>query len=165
MAEETEGKNETKLPLEGSLRKSDQALVVKTTPPELLETANKLKEQGYTTVVSLSAVDYPKDGKMTLIVHVTGYELPPGYPKMVEIQVDLPRENPRVPSLINVWTSVDFQEREAYEMFGITFEGHPDLRHILLDPEEFKDLRPLRKDFVVKEENIMLKENWGDYRG
>lgn len=164
MGEETAA-SKVPLPVEGNIRKSDGAYVIKTTPDHLVEVAHSLKNEGYTTVVSLSAVDYPKEGKLTLIVHVTGYALGGDKPKMVEIQVDLPRDEPRVPTLTGVWTSADFQEREAFEMFGIIFEGHPDLRHILLDPEEYKELRPLRKDFVVKEENIMLKENWGDYRG
>jgi NADH-quinone oxidoreductase subunit C len=51
-----------------------------------------------------------------------------------------------VPSLTTVWRGAEFQEREAYDLFGITFEGHPDLRRILMW-EEFKDF-PMRKDYV-----------------
>jgi NADH-quinone oxidoreductase subunit C len=51
-----------------------------------------------------------------------------------------------VPSLTPVWRSAEFQEREAYDLFGIQFEGHPDLRRLLMW-EEFKDF-PMRKDYV-----------------
>jgi len=158
-------KEEASQRLKGEIRKTDGALVIKTDLENLLETAQKLKEEGYDHVISLTAIDYPKDKKMILVMHVEGFEVPEEQPRVVELQVELDRDNPKVPTLTNIWPSTEFQEREAFEMFGIIFEGHPDLRHLLLSPEEFKELRPLRKDFVVKEEDIMLKENWGDYRG
>jgi len=56
------------------------------------------------------------------------------------------RENPSLPSLFPVWQGADFQEREIYDLFGISFEGHPDLRRIFLW-EGFPGY-PLRKDFI-----------------
>jgi NADH-quinone oxidoreductase subunit C len=56
-------------------------------------------------------------------------------------------ESPKVPSLSDVWTAAEYHEREAFEMLGIVFEGHPDLRRLLL-PEDWNDLPPLRKDYV-----------------
>ncbi len=56
--------------------------------------------------------------------------------------------NPVVPSLSNIWKGAEMHEREAYEMLGINFEGHPDLRKLLL-PEFWSDKPPLRKDYVV----------------
>src|SRR5438128_94093 len=56
------------------------------------------------------------------------------------------RDNPVVPSLVEVWTGAEYQERETYEMLGVNFQGHPDLRKILL-PEDWNDLPPLRKDY------------------
>jgi NADH-quinone oxidoreductase subunit C len=55
------------------------------------------------------------------------------------------RDNPTVPSVISLWQGADFQEREIYDLFGITFEGHPNLKRILLW-EGFPG-HPLRKDF------------------
>lgn len=57
------------------------------------------------------------------------------------------RENPSTHSLIHLWRSVDFQEREIFDLLGIKFEGHPDLRRILLD-DDFKG-HPLRKDYPL----------------
>ncbi len=57
------------------------------------------------------------------------------------------RNSPQVPSLVSVWPGVDLQEREAYDLMGITFEGHPDLRRIFLW-EGFQG-HPLRKDYLI----------------
>jgi len=126
-------------------------------PAELPSVAQTLKEKGYDHVISLSAVDYPKSNEIHLVIHVSSYTKKDIEPKIFEIRVKLNRDNPRVPSLVKIWPSAEFQEREAYEMFGIVFENHPDLRNILLDPEEFSGVHPLRKDYIVQVEDIMLK--------
>jgi NADH:ubiquinone oxidoreductase subunit C len=56
-------------------------------------------------------------------------------------------ESPKVPSLAEVWTAAEYHERETFEMLGIQFEGHPDLRRLLL-PEDWNDIPPLRKDYI-----------------
>ena len=56
-------------------------------------------------------------------------------------------ENPRVPTVTGVWSTANWHERETYDMFGIVFEGHPDLRRMYL-PDEFEH-HPLRKDFPL----------------
>ena len=56
-------------------------------------------------------------------------------------------ESPKVPSLTDVWVGAEYHERETFEMLGIVFEGHPDLRRLLL-PEDWNDIPPLRKDYV-----------------
>jgi len=67
----------------------------------------------------------------------------------IVLKVDLPREKPEVPSVADLWRTADWHEREAYDMFGIVFNNHPDLRRILLadDWEGY----PLRKDYVEPE--------------
>lgn len=75
------------------------------------------------------------------VYHITSYL----EEYMVELHVRIPRDDPKIDSLTNVWKGADYPEREAYDMMGITFEGHPDLRRILL-PEDCLFF-PLRKDF------------------
>ena len=58
-------------------------------------------------------------------------------------------DSTRLPTLRDVFYSVEFHEREIFEMFGVFFEGHPDNRRLLL-PEDWADLPPLRKDFAIK---------------
>jgi len=67
----------------------------------------------------------------------------------VVLKVRVPRDNPVVPSVAGLWSSALFQEREAYDMFGLQFEGHPNLKRIYLW-DEFAD-HPLRKDYVPEE--------------
>ncbi|MFM7579232.1 MAG: NAD(P)H-quinone oxidoreductase subunit J, partial [Microcystaceae cyanobacterium] len=67
-------------------------------------------------------------------------------PEEVRIKVYLPRENPRVPSVYWLWRSADWQERECYDMYGIVYDGHPNLKRILM-PEDWIGW-PLRKDYI-----------------
>ncbi|MGQ9455726.1 MAG: NADH-quinone oxidoreductase subunit C [Armatimonadota bacterium] len=67
--------------------------------------------------------------------------------RKVVLRVDLERNNPSVDSVTSVWKSADWQEREAYDLMGVKFVGHPDLRRILL-PEDWEGY-PLRKDYVI----------------
>jgi len=67
-------------------------------------------------------------------------------PEEVRVKVFLPRENPTMPSVYWIWKSADWQERETYDMFGIVYEGHPNLKRILM-PEDWVGW-PLRKDYI-----------------
>ncbi len=109
----------------------------------LVEFATALRDEfGYDYLASLTGVDYLPEGKMEVVYHVsrsTG-----GAPLVFKVQA--PREDPvRVPSLVSVYPGAEFQEREAWDLLGIRFEGHPDLRRILMW-EGFHG-HPLRKDW------------------
>jgi len=67
-------------------------------------------------------------------------------PEEVRVKVSLPRENPSVPSVYWIWKAADWQERETYDMYGIVYEGHPNLKRILM-PEDWVGY-PLRKDYI-----------------
>jgi NADH-quinone oxidoreductase subunit C len=120
----------------------------------LVKAASLLKSMGFDHVKSVTVVDRVKEKVFQVGYHVSSFSNPELAKVIVELATTIPREdNAKVPSLTGVWTSAEFQEREAYEFFGIVFEGHPDLRPILLAPD-VAEKRPLRKDFVVKEEGI-----------
>ncbi len=70
-------------------------------------------------------------------------------PEEVRVKVFVPRDDPRVPSVYWIWKSADFQERESYDMYGIVYEGHPNLKRILM-PEDWVGW-PLRKDYISPE--------------
>ncbi len=123
-------------------------------PEDLRKAAEKLKAEGFDHVVSLTAVDYPKKGVIRLVYHVSSYLNPEIAGAIIGLGLEVERrERPKAPSLSDIWVSAEFMEREVYEFFGIEFEGHPDLRPLLLVPS-LAEKHPLRKDFVVKEEGI-----------
>lgn len=69
----------------------------------------------------------------------------------VTLKVDLDRENPEIASVTDVWRGAEWQEREIFDLFGIKFSSHPDLRRILL-PEDWEGY-PLRKDYVIPDQD------------
>jgi NADH-quinone oxidoreductase subunit D/NADH-quinone oxidoreductase subunit C/D len=127
-------------------------------PERLLEFATYLRDElKYDLLSSVTGVDYLPEGKMEVVYHA--YRTSGGGPMVFKAQV--PRDRPVVPSLISVYPGVDFQEREAWDLLGIRFEGHPDLRRILMW-EGFEG-HPLRKDWheaYYEEEGKPFKNRW-----
>jgi NADH-quinone oxidoreductase subunit C len=95
---------------------------------------------------NLSGLDYPKQNAIQVVYHLFSYPLR----HWIVLKVNAPRDNPVVPTVSGVWRAADWQEREAFDLLGVTFTGHPDLRRILM-PEDWPG-HPLRKDFVEPEE-------------
>jgi NADH-quinone oxidoreductase subunit C len=90
-------------------------------------------------------VEHQKEGYLEVVYHLYSMELKHG-PLILRLRTANRADNACVPSLTPVWRGAEFQEREAYDLYGITFEGHPDLRRILMW-DGFKDF-PMRKDYV-----------------
>ena len=97
-------------------------------------------------LANLSGVDYVADDRMAVVYDLWSFELHHTF----AVKVYCPRADPHVPSVLDLWAAADWNEREAYDMFGIRFDGHPDLRRILCadDWEGY----PLRKDYVFPRE-------------
>ncbi len=112
-------------------------------PHALVEVAQALRDDlGFDYLTSVTGVDLIDDGKLESVYHVTSIEQG-GKPLVLKAQVE--RDNAILPSVYSVWPGAEFQEREAYDMFGIRYDNHPDLRRILTW-DEF-DGHPLRKDW------------------
>ncbi|MGB9898664.1 NADH-quinone oxidoreductase subunit C, partial [Thermanaerothrix sp.] len=124
----------------------------------LLEVVRLLRDEyGYDYLSSVTGVDYLPEGKMEVVYHL--YKTLGG-PALV-LKVQTPREDARVPSLVPLYRGAEFQEREAWDLLGIRFEGHPDLRRILMW-EGFAGF-PLRKDWrepYFEEEAKPYKSRW-----
>ncbi len=90
-------------------------------------------------------IESTKPGYLEAVYHLYSMELKHG-PAVIRVRTVNRMTDIRVPSLTPVWRSAEFQEREVYDLYGIMFEGHPDLRRILLW-DGFKD-HPMRKDYV-----------------
>lgn len=89
----------------------------------------------------LTGIDWPDKNEIHVVVHAFSYK----HKHRVVLKVALPRDNPSMPTLSCVWSAANWQERECYDLLGVNFEGHPDLRRIML-PDDWKG-HPLRKDY------------------
>ncbi len=124
----------------------------------LVSTMLKLRDElGYDYLSSVTGVDYLPDNKMEVVYHLrksTG-----GAPLVIKTQVD--RANPTISSIVSVYPGAEFQEREAWDLLGIKFDGHPDLRRILMW-EGFAGF-PLRKDWkeaYYVDDGKPFKDRW-----
>ena len=95
-------------------------------------------------LMCLSAVDYT-GGKLGVVYHLSSMK----WNHKFTLKVDVTVENSHVQSVESVWKTANWHEREAFDMIGIVFDGHPDLRRILL-PDDWEG-HPLRKDYKVPE--------------
>ncbi|KAL3613560.1 hypothetical protein CASFOL_042594 [Castilleja foliolosa] len=102
---------------------------------------------GYNYLRSQCSYDVAPGGLLASVYHLTRIEYGVDQPEEVCIKVFTSRRNPRIPSAFWVWKSVDFQERESYDMLGISYDNHPRLKRILM-PESWIGW-PLRKDYIA----------------
>lgn len=122
---------------------TDEKLTVTVPVQDLLALMRELKENpeyDYNFLSNLTAVDYPEN--FTIVYNLVSFSH--GNDLMVKVKAE-DKENPTVPSLTPIWRGADWQERETYDLLGIIFSGHPNLKRILLD-DQFEGY-PLRKDF------------------
>lgn len=90
---------------------------------------------------NLTAVDWIKRDVIELVYHLFSYV----HRHAICVKVDLPRAAPRAPTVVPVWPTANWLEREQYDLLGVVFEGHPDLRRLLM-PDDWVG-HPMRKDF------------------
>ncbi len=139
-------------------RKGYTGIVVNT--DKLVEVATAIRDDlGFNYLSSATAVDYLGQGDhLEMVYHA--FSVPAGGPGLV-FKAQTNRDNPSIPSLIRVWPGADFQEREAYDLYGIRFPGHPNLKRILL--WDGFDGHPMRKDWheaYYEEENKPFDTRW-----
>ncbi len=99
--------------------------------------------QAFNYLTSITAVDFIEENYLEVVYHLVS--MAKGTLLVLKVRT-ADRDDPVVPSVIDIWRTAEFQEREIYDLFGIRFAGHPDLRRIFLW-DEFKGY-PLRKDFL-----------------
>jgi NADH-quinone oxidoreductase subunit C len=139
------------------------AVVVHCNREDYLDLCRALHDDGYAMPIGVTGVDY--------LTH-PGRRLPSGIgPERFEVVVELldlnrhqrvrvrcqvPASDPRVPTLFDLWPGSEFHERETYDMFGIVFDGHPDMVRILM-PDDWEG-HPLRKDYDTGHVPVQFKE-------
>lgn len=133
-----------KLP-DGAYLEEKEMIVVHVKKESYYNFLKMLKEEfKFDLFIDLCGVHYPARKEIEVVVHLMStYHF-----NRIRVRCPLPEENPVISSIVSVWKGADWFEREAYDMLGIRFEGHPNLKRILL-PEGFPDF-PLRKDFPFR---------------
>jgi NADH-quinone oxidoreductase subunit C len=117
---------------------------------DIVEIAKHIRDEvGFDHAESVSATDYPKTGDIEVIYHLGSYTRENLSSQILSLSTRTDRTNARLPSLIGVFKSVEYHERESFEMVGVYFENHPRNDRFLL-PEDWADIPPMRKEFRIK---------------
>ena len=90
---------------------------------------------------NLTAVDWIKQTRIDVVYHLYSY----AHHHAITVKIELPRDNAVVPSVAGIWRAADWNEREQYDLLGVQFTGHPDLRRLLM-PDDWVG-HPMRKDY------------------
>jgi NAD(P)H-quinone oxidoreductase subunit J len=120
--------------------------IIKVEPEFLLPIATALYAYGFNYLQFQGGSDQGPGQDLVSIYHLIKVGDNADRPEEIRVKVFLPRENPKVPSVYWIWKTADWQERESYDMYGIIYEGHPNLKRILM-PEDWVGW-PLRKDYI-----------------
>ena len=129
-------------------------IVIAVNRDRIMEAAQRIVELGFDHLASVEGVDLPKENAIEVIYHAESYEEELRN-TIVELKTRVARDDPKLQSLINVWPNALYLERETWDMLGVVFEGHPELKRLLLPPW-WDDIPPLRKDYKVKVEGIIV---------
>jgi NADH-quinone oxidoreductase subunit C len=127
---------------------------IEVAPAAIGATLERLRAKGFGALMSVHGCDlYPDEPRFE--VHYELLDMTALDRLTVKVRVGL--EDPHVPSVTPAWPTANFQEREVYDMFGVVFDGHPDLRRILM-PEDYEG-HPQRRDFPIGGEPILFTHN------
>jgi NADH-quinone oxidoreductase subunit C len=139
----------------------DRATIV-VEPARIRTVLQALREEGYAFMASVHGVDYyPQEPRLGVLYEL----LDMAKVDRITVKLRVPCDAARVESVTEDWPTADHQEREVYDMFGVVFEGHPDLRRILM-PEDYEG-HPQRRDFPIGGEPVIFtrdEANWLESR-
>jgi NADH-quinone oxidoreductase subunit C len=123
-------------------------------PAQIRSVLGKLRAKGYAFLASVHGVDhYPEEPRLGVVYEL----LDMSRVDRVTVKLRVRTDAPHVDSVTPDWPTADHQEREVYDMFGVVFDGHPDLRRILM-PEDYEG-HPQRRDFPVGGEPVIFTRN------
>jgi NADH-quinone oxidoreductase subunit C len=132
--------------LQGTVTESSvtgpRRMLAKVAPDKIVEVCRLLRDAGFEHLSALTCVDY--DSELQVIYLLWSYK----DRCLIELRAAISGAEPKIASVTSVWTGAEFHEREAYDMFGVVFEGCPNLKRVLL-PDEWS-VFPLRKSFKVE---------------
>ncbi len=112
---------------------------------QIREAARVVQQAGYNFLEDVTCVDwYPGEPRFHVVYHILSHALK----ERVRLVAQVDSVDPTIDSITSVWPSANFYEREVWDLFGVRFNGHPNLRRIMM-PEEWQG-HPLRKDYPVE---------------
>jgi NADH-quinone oxidoreductase subunit C len=112
---------------------------------DIREAARTVQGAGYNFLEDVTAVDwYPSEPRFQISYHILSHSMK----QRVRLRSFVPSDDPVIDSITAVWPSANFYEREVFDLFGVRFSGHPNLRRIMM-PDEWEG-HPLRKDYPVE---------------
>ena len=120
--------------------------LLKVDPAFLIPFCTALYAYGFNYLQCQGAYDAGPGQPLVSFYHLLKVSDNADRPEEVRIKVYIPRDNPKIPSVYWIWKAADWQERESYDMYGILYEGHPNLKRLLM-PEDWVGW-PLRKDYI-----------------
>jgi NADH-quinone oxidoreductase subunit C len=133
----------------------DDAVIERVERGALRHRLRQLREDGLTMLLDIGGADYlERDPRFDVVYHLLALpqaESSPaqiGTPRRFRLLVGVPGDDATVPSVTDLWPNADWAEREVFDLFGITFEGHPDLRRVQM-PHDWEG-HPLRKDYPLR---------------
>ena len=123
-------------------------------PQKIRAVLEHLQGKGYTMIASLHGVDYyPQEPRLGVLYEM----LDRTRVDRISVKARVHTDDPRIESVVDLFPTAEFPEREVYDMFGVVFDGHPDLRRILM-PEDYEG-HPQRRDFPVGGEPVLFTYN------
>jgi NADH:ubiquinone oxidoreductase subunit C len=123
---------------------------IEVNPADIVEVATFIRDNlGFDHAEAVSGTDYPKDDQIEVIYQLGSYSRDDLEGHVFSLATRTNRDDARLPTLINVYRSAEYHERETFEMLGVYFEGHPRNERFIL-PEDWADLPPLRKEFRIR---------------
>ncbi|HXS76557.1 MAG TPA: NADH-quinone oxidoreductase subunit C [Terracidiphilus sp.] len=120
-------------------------LSITVSPENIVEAVAAMKDAGFNAYEDMTAVDWlPSEPRFQLTYHILSHS----FKQRIRIKAWVSGDDPAIESITSVFPGANFYEREVFDLFGIRFEGHPNLRRIMM-PEEWVG-HPLRKDYPVE---------------
>jgi len=140
----------------------DRAVLI-VNPPHVHAVLERLRSVGYSFLASLHGCDYyPDEPRLGVLYELLDMERV----DRITVKARVHSDAPTIASVVELFPGADFPEREVYDMFGVVFEGHPDLRRILM-PEDYEGF-PQRRDFPLGGEPVLFtyneEQNYGKWQ-
>jgi NADH-quinone oxidoreductase subunit C len=138
--------------LETTFHRERATLIVD--PKRIKPVLQQLQSKGYTFLASLHGVDYyPEEPRLGVLYELLDMETV----DRISVKARVHTDAPHIDSVVELFPGAEFPEREVYDMFGVVFDGHPDLRRILM-PEDYEG-HPQRRDFPIGGEPVLFTYN------